>query len=107
MPLAGQGTKLYTITLYYCAGPGIIAVGVSVSTKPPLWTFARMLHPATTRAKEKKPIEEGAVSTKNDENRREILLLDDDSDIEGDDAKETGVSNDLKEKKSTKREIDI
>ena len=47
------------------------------------------------------------VSTKNDENGREILELDDDSDIEGDDAKETGVSNDLKEKKSTKREIDI
>ena len=66
-----------------------------------------MLHPATTRAKEKKPIEEGAVSTKNDENGREILELDDDSDIEGDDAKETDVSNDLKEKKSTKREIDI
>ena len=68
-----------------------------------------MLHPATARAKEKKPIEEGAVSTKNDENGREILELDDDSDIEGDgdDAKETSVSNDLKEKKSTKREIDI
>jgi hypothetical protein len=48
----GQGTKLYSITLYYCAAPGLIAVGVL--TKPPLWTFARMLHPATTTAREKK-----------------------------------------------------
>ena len=38
----------------------------------------------------------GAVSTKNNDNGREILELDDDSDIESDDAQETGVSNDLK-----------
>jgi hypothetical protein len=113
----GQGTKLYTITLYYCAAPGLIAVGVL--TKPPLWTFARMLHPATTTTKEKKHIEEGVVSTKNNENGKEILELNDDSDsdsdsdIKGDDykvdenAKKTDESNDQKEKKSVKREIDI
>jgi hypothetical protein len=53
------------------------------------------------------------VSKKNNGNGREILELNDDSDIESDDykvdddAKETGESNDQKEKKSVKREIDI
>jgi hypothetical protein len=108
----GRGKHLYTITLHYCATPGLIAVGIL--PKPPLWVHARMLHPATTTAREKKLIDKGVVSTKNNDNGKEILEINDESDIEGDDynvdddaKKETDESNDQKEKKSVKGEIDI
>ena len=60
--IIGRGAYLYTITLHYCATPGLIAVGIL--PKPPLWVHARILHPATTTAKEKKLIAEGVVSSK-------------------------------------------
>ncbi|MGK3753201.1 MAG: hypothetical protein ACI8RD_005508 [Bacillariaceae sp.] len=108
----GRGKHLYTITLHYCATPGLIAVGIL--PKPPLWVHARMLHPATTTVKEKKQIEKGVVSMKNKVDGKEILEINDDSDIEGDDFNvdddtkgKTDKSNDKKEKKSVKGEINI
>jgi len=97
-----KGTHLYTITLYYCAAPGLIAVGVL--PKPPHWTYARMLHPAQTTAKEKEQIEKGV--TKNEENGKEILELKDDSDSDSDDDDDELKKTGEKEKKRAKR-VDI
>jgi len=75
-PFYKRGSHLYTITLYYCATPGLIAVGVL--PKPPHWTHARMIHPAQTAAKEKKKIKKGIISEKCNKNGTVVLELEDD-----------------------------
>mmetsp|Transcript_56117 Transcript_56117/g.60744 ORF Transcript_56117/g.60744 Transcript_56117/m.60744 type:complete len:294 (+) Transcript_56117:60-941(+) len=97
-----KGTHLYTVTVHYCAAPGLIAVGVL--PKPHHWTYARMLHPAQTTAKEKEQIEKGV--TKNEENGKEILELKDDSDSDSDDDDDELKKTGEKEKKRAKR-VDI
>jgi len=80
------GAHLYTITLHYCATPGLIAVGVL--SKPPLWDYHRMLKPAKTTAEQKEKLEKAVVSMKRNRKGSEILELnesdDDDSDNDTD-----------------------
>jgi len=78
-----QGDLLYTITLHYCATPGLIAVGVL--PKPPFWEWKRMQHPTTITAEAKEKIDKLVVSTKRNRKGNEILELadsDDDGDID-------------------------
>jgi hypothetical protein len=99
-PHYNAGTHLYTITLHYCATPGLIAVGVL--PKPPLWDYQRMLKPSNMTPKEKKNLDK-AVSVKRDRNGSEILELNDSDDSdsdEDDDAK----NNDTDHHKKVKRE---
>jgi len=87
-----KGAHLYTITLHYCATPGLIAVGVL--PKPPLWDYHRMLKPATTTTKEKEKLEK--FSVKRNASGKEILELEDsDSDTDDDDDDDDDKKNDL------------
>jgi len=72
-----KGAVMYTITLYYCAAPGLIAVGIL--PKPPFWTQVRKDHPAQTSATEKQKIENGIISIKSNNNGEHVLELNDDS----------------------------
>jgi len=89
-----KGHHLYTITLCYCATPGLIAVGVL--PKPPHWTYARMIHPAKTTTEEKKKIKKGIISEKFNETGTAVLELDDDDDDDDDvrDGNNTNTNND-------------
>ena len=79
-----KGAVLYTITLYYCAAPGLIAVGIL--PKPPFWTQVRKDHPAQTSATEKQNIENGIISSTSNNNGEHVLeLKDDSSDTEDED----------------------
>lgn len=77
-----RGNHLYTITLHYCATPGLIAVGVL--PKPPFWELKRMQHPATITAEDKQKIDKLVISTKRNRNGNEILELADSSDDDSD-----------------------
>eukprot|EP00536_Pseudo-nitzschia_multiseries_P017162 jgi/Psemu1/49614/gm1.49614_g len=86
-----EGVHLYSITLHYCATPGLIAVGVL--PKPPLWDRHRMLFKPTMTAKEKEKLEKGVLSVKRNRNGDEIVeLRDDDSDDDDDSDFETNRS---------------
>ena len=79
-----KGVVMYTITLYYCAAPGLIAVGIL--PKPPFWTQVRKDHPAQTSATEKQNIENGILSIASNNNGEHVLeLKDDSSDTEDED----------------------
>eukprot|EP00536_Pseudo-nitzschia_multiseries_P010060 jgi/Psemu1/306981/fgenesh1_kg.295_\ len=72
-----DGPILYSITLYYCATPGLIAVGV-LPKPPPLWLWQRTRSPATTTAEEKRYLEKLVLSVKRNRDGNEILELRDD-----------------------------
>ena len=77
------GKHLYTITLYYCATPGLIAVGVL--PKPPLWDWHRMTKPSDLTAGEKRKLEKAVISEKRTRKGDLILqLCDSDSDSDSD-----------------------
>jgi hypothetical protein len=76
------GAHLYTITLYYCATPGLIAVGVL--PKPPLWDYHRMVKPANTTAEEKEKLDKVVVSVKHNRKGNEILELNESDDSDSD-----------------------
>ncbi len=87
-----KGQYLYSITLYYCAAPGLIAVGVL--PKPPAWDLLRMTQPSDISPEAKKKLENAIISEKR--NRRGNLILelaDSDSDNETDDHPDETLSN--------------
>jgi hypothetical protein len=84
-----KGDHLYTITLHYCATPGLIAVGVL--PKPPLWDYHRILEPSKNTAEEKAKLNKFVRSVKRTRNGSEILELNDDDGTESNigDSKQT------------------
>ena len=101
------GAHLYTITLYYCATPGLIAVGVL--SKPPLWDYHRMLKPAT--AEQKVESDKNVVSAKRTREGNEILEFnetdDDDSDSDTDEDTEHDENLDQALSKQKKPRIEL
>ena len=74
-----EGAFLYSIRLFYCATPGLIAVGIL--PKPPLWDLQRILEPAQTTPAEKEQLEKLVRSVKRTRNGNEVIeLWDDESD---------------------------
>ena len=72
-----KGAHLFTTTLYYCAAPGLIAVGIYIS-QPPLWDYHRMLKPAVRRSKRNKDAEDmksSIVSVTKNRRGNEIIEL--------------------------------
>ena len=72
------GHKLYSITLYYCATPGLIAVGVL--PKPLEWEYDRKLFPSKMTAVEEGKFNTALRSVKHTRNGSEILELNDSDD---------------------------
>ena len=62
------GEHLYSITLYYCATPGLIAVGVL--PKPPAWEWQRMTKPSKLSAEEKQKLDNTVISEKTQPQRQ-------------------------------------
>lgn len=96
------GEHLYSITLYYCATPGLIAVGVL--PKPPAWEWQRMTKPSKLSAEEKQKLDNTVISEKRNRNGNLILQLAD-SDSDSDNEDETSVRPDpaLSKHKKAKR----
>jgi len=80
-----KGDHRYTITLYYCATPGLIAVGIL--PKPPAWEWLRMIKPSNITAEEKEKLDKAVISEKHNRNGNAILeLADSDSDSDDEDS---------------------
>ena len=70
---------VYSKVLYYCAAPGLIAVGVL--PKPPLWDHHRQLFPQNLRTEDKEKLEKiNIVSIKRNRKGNEIIELGEDDD---------------------------
>ena len=84
---------LYTITLHYCATPGLIAVGIL--PKPPLWQYQRQLFPERLTANKKQELEEmNVVSvTRNSKGIEVIEIHDDHDDVDTDNDNEESKSD--------------
>ncbi len=88
------GEYLYSIILYYCAAPGLIAVGVL--PKPHAWDLLRMTQPSDISPEAKQKLENAIISEKR--NRRGNLILeladsDSDSEKENDDHPDETLPN--------------
>ncbi|VEU40474.1 unnamed protein product [Pseudo-nitzschia multistriata] len=79
---SSKGAHLYSIPLYYCAAPGLIAVGVL--PKPPLWDLERTINPAQITPAEKKELEKLVLSVKRDRKGNEIIELREEDEDEDD-----------------------
>ena len=80
-----KGEYLYTITLYYCAPPGLIAVGI-LSQPPAYWTHARTVHPTTNTTLERAHITKGIKSEHVDHHTGNVIieLVEDDDETDAD-----------------------
>jgi hypothetical protein len=84
-----KGNHLYTITLHYCAAPGLIAVGVL-----PAWDHLRRVKPSKVTAKKKAKLEKAVISVKRNRNGNEILELADTDDSDSDDDEDEDENED-------------
>ena len=93
-----KGEYLYTITLYYCAPPGLIAVGI-LSQPPAYWTHARTVHPTTNTTIERAHITKGIKSEHRDHHTGNVIieLVEDDDETDAADAKADPTSENTKQ----------
>jgi len=69
-----EGPHLFTATIYYCATPGLIAVGIL--PKPPLWDYHRMMKPAAKRNNgDAEDTKNYIVSVKKNRRGNDIIVL--------------------------------
>jgi hypothetical protein len=66
-----KGPRVDVFTLHYCAAMGLIQVGVL--PKPPLWVYARMLHPANPAKKRAATTTSSSTTTTSDARPTKII----------------------------------